>query len=227
MNIYGYTRVSTLQQANEGESLETQKKIIIGYAQSKGLDIDPDHIFVEAGVSGSVEFKQRPEGARLSALLKEGDMLIIPKIDRGFRNIRDALNSLHDFKQRRVSVHFIDLGGDATTNGISQVLFTILGAFADFERERISQRISEVKQVQKANGFWTGGLPPFGYRVNEEGRLEANPEQAEALAAIHRWKAEGYSLRKISDKLDREFGVQLSFMSVKNLLVRNVKNETH
>ena len=120
MNIYGYTRVSTLQQANEGESLETQKKIIIGYAQSKGLDIDPDHIFVEAGVSGSVEFKQRPEGARLSALLKEGDMLIIPKIDRGFRNIRDALNSLHDFKQRKISVHFIDLGGDATTNGINE-----------------------------------------------------------------------------------------------------------
>jgi putative DNA-invertase from lambdoid prophage Rac len=60
-----------------------------------------------------------------------------------------------------VSVHFIDLGGDATTNVISQVLFTILGAFADFERERISQRISEVKQQQKANGFWTGGSTAF------------------------------------------------------------------
>lgn len=220
MNIYGYTRVSTLQQATEGESLETQKKIIIGYAQSKGLDIDPDHIFVEAGVSGSVEFRKRPEGARLFELLNPGDMLIIPKIDRGFRNIRDALNSLHDLKQRNVSVHFIDLGGDATTNGISQVIFTILGAFADFERERISQRISEVKQVQKAKGFWTGGQAPFGYRVNADGRLEANPEQAEALAAIFRWKSEGYSLRKISDKLIREYGVQLSFMSVKNLLNR-------
>ena len=224
MNIYGYTRVSTLQQANEGESLETQKKIIIGYAQSKGLDIDPNNIFVEAGVSGSVEFKQRPEGSRLCSIVKPGDMLIIPKIDRGFRNIRDALNSLHDFKQQNISVHFIDLGGDATTNGISQVIFTILGAFADFERERISQRISEVKQQQKANGFWTGGQPPFGYRVNEEGRLEANPEQAEVLAAIFRWKEEGFSLRKISDKLKREFGVKLTFMSVKNALNRGKTN---
>lgn len=220
MNIYGYTRVSTLQQANEGESLETQKKIIIGYAQSKGLDIDPNNIFVEAGVSGSVEFKQRPEGSKLFGRLNPGDMLIIPKIDRGFRNIRDALNSLHDLKQRNVSVHFIDLGGDATTNGISQVIFTILGAFADFERERISQRISEVKQQQKSNGFWTGGTPPFGYRVNEEGRLEANPEQAEVLEAIFRWKEEGYSLRRISDKLYREFRVKLTFMSVKNALGR-------
>jgi putative DNA-invertase from lambdoid prophage Rac len=196
MNIYGYTRVSTIQQATEGESLETQKKIIIGYAQSKGLEINPDNIFVEAGVSGSVEFRKRPEGSRLFSTLNPGDMLIIPKIDRGFRNIRDALNSLHDLKQRNVSVHFIDLGGDATTNGISQVIFTILGAFADFERERISQRISEVKQQQKANGFWTGGQPPFGYRVNDEGRLEPNPEQADALAAIFRWKEEGLQSQK-------------------------------
>lgn len=220
MNVYGYTRVSTLLQATEGESLETQKKIIIGYAQSKGLEINPDNIFVEAGVSGSVEFRKRPEGSRLFSLLNPGDMLIVPKIDRGFRNIRDALNSLHDLKQRNVSVHFIDLGGDATTNGISQVIFTILGAFADFERERISQRISEVKQQQKANGFWTGGNPPFGYLVNEEGRLEANPEQADALAAIFRWKEAGFSLRKISDKLEREMGVKLTFMSVNNVLGR-------
>jgi len=175
---------------------------------------------VEAGVSGSVEFKQRPEGLKLFERLNPGDMLIIPKIDRAFRNIRDALNSLHDLKQRNVSVHFIDLGGDATTNGISQVIFTILGAFADFERERISQRISEVKQQQKANGFWTGGQPPFGYRVNEEGRLAANPERAEVVAAIFRSKEDGFSLMKISDKLNRDFGVKLTFMSVKNVLSR-------
>jgi DNA invertase Pin-like site-specific DNA recombinase len=147
-------------------------------------------------------------------------MLIIPKIDRGFRNIRDALNTLHDLKLRNVSVHFIDLGGDATTNGMSQILFTILGAFADFERTRIAQRISEVKQEQKAKGFYVGGTAPFGYVVNEEGRLEADPDWAEALAAIFRWKEEGYSLRKISDKLERDFGVKLSFMSVKNALSR-------
>jgi hypothetical protein len=58
--------------------------------------------------------------------------------------------------------------------------------------------------------------------VNAEGRLEANPEQAAALAAIHHWKSEGFSLRRISDKLDREFGVKLTFMSVKNLLMREV-----
>lgn len=46
-------------------------------------------------------------------------MLIVPKIDRGFKNIRDALNTLHDLKKRGVSVDFIDLDGDATMNGMS------------------------------------------------------------------------------------------------------------
>ena len=56
----------------------------------------------------------------------------------------------------------IDLGGDATTNGMSKTLATILGAFVDFERSRIAQRISEVKQDQKGRGFWVGGVAPFG-----------------------------------------------------------------
>ena len=224
MRLFGYTRVSTAQQAFEGDSLETQKKILIGYAQSKGLELSPDNIFVEAGVSGSVEFCKRPQGSRLFGMLEAGDMLIIPKIDRGFRNIRDALNTLHELKLRNVSVHFIDLGGDATTNGMSQILFTILGAFADFERTRIAQRISEVKQDQKAKGFWVGGTPPFGYLVNEEGRLEADQEKKEELAAIFRWREAGYSYRRIADKLERELGVKLSFMSVKNVLDRAILN---
>lgn len=220
MDVYGYTRVSTAHQALEGDSLETQKKIIIGYAQSKGLDIDPSNIFVEAGISGSIEFRKRPVGSKLYETLQPGDMLIVPKIDRGFRNIRDALNTLHDLKEMNVSVHFIDLGGDATTNGMSQILFTILGAFADFERTRIAQRISEVKQDQKAKGFYVGGTPPFGYLVNEEGRLEPDPSRVNELEAIFRWREEGYSYRKLSEKLERDFGVKLSFMSVKNALSR-------
>lgn len=65
MDVNGYTRVSAAHQALEGDSLETQKKIIIGYTQSWGLDIDPTNIFVEAGLSGSIEFRKRPVGSQL------------------------------------------------------------------------------------------------------------------------------------------------------------------
>ena len=222
MNIYGYTRVSTFQQAAEGDSLDTQKKILLGYVQSKGLELKPENIYIEAGVSGSIEFCKRQQGSKLFSLLEPGDMLVIPKIDRGFRNIRDALNTLHELKLRNVSVHFIDLGGDATTNGISQILFTILGAFADFERTRISQRISEVKQAQKAKGFYVGGTAPFGYLL-VDGKLEADPEKAEVLQAIFAWRDQGYSYRRIAEKLEKEFALKMSFMSVKNTVERNAR----
>ena len=221
MTTYGYTRVSTSEQATNGESLETQQKIIIGYAHSKGEDVEPANIFVEAGISGSTEFKKRPEGSKLYELLEHGDMLIVPKIDRGFRNIRDALNTLHELKERGVSVHFIDLGGDATSSGISQILFTILGAFADFERTRIAQRISEVKQVQKSKGIYVGGVPPFGCLINDEGRLIPDPSKSLALKRIFELRDQNLSYRRIGMALEKEFKIELTRQSVMNILRRS------
>lgn len=221
MTIFGYTRVSTAEQANNGDSLETQQKIIIGYAQSRGEEIDPSNIYVEAGVSGSIEFSKRPEASKLYELLQNGDILIIPKIDRGFRNIRDALNTLHELKLKNISVHFIDLGGDATSSGISQILFTILGAFADFERTRIAQRISEVKQTQKSKGYFVGGVAPFGYIINNDGRLAPDPEKSEALSRILELRDQNVSYRQIGIALEKEFEIKLTRQSVMNILRRS------
>ena len=54
-------------------------------------------------------------------------------------------------------MHSIDLGGDVTGSGIGGIVFTILSAFATFEKERIAIRIREVKQLKKAQCKFTGG----------------------------------------------------------------------
>ena len=197
MAIFGYVRVSTLQQANEGESLETQLKQITSYSSLKGYEIPPENFIAERGVSGSMEFEKRPEGSRLIERLSAGDILIFSKLDRAFRNTRNALNTLHDLKERGVSVHFIDLGGDVTNDGIGSVIFTILSAFATFERERIATRIREVKQVQKAEGRFLGGFTRFGYQVVEE-RLVKNPAQQKIIKEMRDMRRRGMSLRRIS-----------------------------
>ncbi len=171
---FGYVRVSTLQQANDGDSLETQLKQITSYASLKGYNIPLENFITERGVSGSVEFEKRPEGSKLFEMLQSGDVLIFSKLDRAFRNTRNALNTLHELKERGVSVHFIDLGGDVTNDGIGSVIFTILSAFASFERERIATRIREVKQVQKGEGKFLGGFTRFGFTVEDE-KLIPNP----------------------------------------------------
>jgi putative DNA-invertase from lambdoid prophage Rac len=210
---YGYIRVSTLQQANDGDSLETQLKQINSYASLKGYDIPPENFITERGVSGSVEFEKRPEGLKLFERLETGDVLIFSKLDRAFRNTRNALNTLHELKLRGVSVHFIDLGGDVTNDGIGSVIFTILSAFATFERERIATRIREVKQVQKADGKFLGGFTRFGYRVVED-RLEKDLEQQMIIKEMKDMSRRGMSLRRISKWLNKTYGVTMSHSTV-------------
>ena len=213
MAYYGYIRVSTLQQANDGDSLETQLKQITSYASLKGYDIPPENFITERGVSGSVEFEKRPEGLKLFEKLETGDVLIFSKLDRAFRNTRNALNTLHDLKLRGISVHFIDLGGDVTNDGIGSVIFTILSAFATFERERIATRIREVKQVQKADGKFLGGFTRFGYKVVED-RLEKDIEQQLIIKEMKDMNRRGMSLRRISKWLNKTYGVTMSHSTV-------------
>ncbi len=213
MNAYGYVRVSTLQQANEGDSLETQLRQISSYSELKGYRIPSEHIITEKGVSGSLEFEKRPEGAKLFAILQRGDVLIFSKLDRAFRNTRNALNTLHELKERGVSVHFIDLGGDVTNDGIGSVIFTILAAFATFERERIATRIREVKQTQKTEGKFLGGFTRFGFAVVGK-KLEKNPGQQAIIRKIKVMKRRGVSLRRISKWLDVTHGVTMSHSTV-------------
>jgi putative DNA-invertase from lambdoid prophage Rac len=213
MAYYGYIRVSTLQQANDGDSLETQLKQITSYASLKGYDIPLENFITERGVSGSVEFEKRPEGLKLFEKLETGDVLIFSKLDRAFRNTRNALNTLHELKLRGISVHFIDLGGDVTNDGIGSVIFTILSAFATFERERIATRIREVKQVQKADGKFLGGFTRFGYKVVED-RLEKDIEQQLIIKEMKDMNRRGMSLRRISKWLNKTYGVTMSHSTV-------------
>ena len=137
------------------ESLDVQQRHLAGYAQMQGLTIDK--VFVERGVSGSKPLGDRPQGAALLAALKPGDVVITPKLDRMFRSALDALEVLASSRRRGVSLHMIDLGGDTTGNGVSKLVFTILSAVAEAERDRTRERIAEVKRDQRQRGRYLGG----------------------------------------------------------------------
>jgi putative DNA-invertase from lambdoid prophage Rac len=218
MKVYGYVRVSTVMQAREGESLEAQRRQVVSYANSKGHELADEDVFVEAGVSGSTEFQGRPEGARLFSVLGTGDMVIFPKLDRAFRNTRNALNVLHELKERGVSVHFIDLGGEVTGNGVGAIVFTILSAFASFERERIAARIREVKQLKKAQGQFTGGRRAFGYDIVDGVKVAREDEQI-IIEKIRAMRRDGMGYRQIAEWMKTSCPERaLSFMGVKRVL---------
>jgi putative DNA-invertase from lambdoid prophage Rac len=215
MTVYGYVRVSTDRQADDGESLGTQQRVIEGYAIMQGLAVDA--VLVERGVSGSKPLGERPEGARLLAALKAGDVVITAKLDRIFRSALNTLDVLGQLKDREVSLHMIDLGGDVTGNGISKLVFTILSAVAEAERDRIRERIRDVKADQRKRQRYLGGIVPFGWRVTEDGALTEDPDQQRAIERIVEMRREGLSLRAISAELAAE-DIPLSHEGVKNVL---------
>ena len=169
--VVGYCRVSTVEQAANGDSLETQKQQITGYAMMKGWTVA--RFYIDRGVRGSVPLAERPEGQRMLASVSRVDTIITAKLDRAFRSAADALGTLEELKAEGVGLHMLDLGGDVTGNGISKLVFTILSAVAENERDRIRERIRDVKRHLAQQGIYGGGKRPFGFDV-VDGKLVPN-----------------------------------------------------
>jgi putative DNA-invertase from lambdoid prophage Rac len=168
MAVYGYVRVSTQSQAADGESLDVQRRQIQGRAMQENWMID--EVFVERGISDSKTFGDREQGAALLARLQRGDIVVAAKLDRTFRSALDAFQTCDRLQRDGVSLFLLDLGGDLTGNGVAG-LFMKIAAFAEFERDRLRERIRDAKQDPRSRGLHLGGHRPFGYCVDADRRL--------------------------------------------------------
>jgi putative DNA-invertase from lambdoid prophage Rac len=218
MRAFGYLRVSTAEQAANGDSLETQRQQISGYAMMKSIELA--EFFVEKGVSGSVPLAERPEGQRLLGTVKRGDAIITAKLDRAFRSAADALVTLEELKDQGVGLHMIDLGGDVCGNGVGKLVFTILSAVAENERDRLRERIRDVKRHLAQQGVYGGGRRPFGFDV-VDARLVPNATEQAALERMQGLRAEGKTLRDIAKVIAAEFSLpEMAAVTIKRILER-------
>ena len=216
--VYGYIRVSTNNQVENGMSLKEQQRQVELYGEVNKMKVDT--IFTERGVSASVELRKRPRGAVLLEVVKDGDVIICSKLDRMFRSCLDGLTVLRDLKKRDVELHFIDLGGNTTTNGIGHLMFTIMSSFAEMERNRLGERIRGTKQLKNQEDVFLGGKVGFGYNLEQHGDkqyLVEDKDQQKVIKKMKKLKKEGLSYRKISDDLKKD-GVVISHVGISNIL---------
>ena len=155
MKFYAYTRVSTRKQGEQGVSLTEQRDAIAAYAQKNGLAIDTwFEECVTAAKAGRPVFAQMMKG------LKKGkaDGLIIHKIDRSARNLRDW-NDIGDLIDAGISVYFANDSIDLHTRGgrLSADIQAIVAA--DYIRNLREEVIKGIRGRLKA------GLIPFGAPV--------------------------------------------------------------
>jgi DNA invertase Pin-like site-specific DNA recombinase len=144
-----------------------------------------------------------------------------------FRSAADALGTLEAIKAQGVALHMIDLGGDVTGNGISKLVFTILSAVAENERDRIRERILDVKRDRAKRSLFNGGRRTFGYDIDGEGkdrRLVPNAREQAALARGRALRAKGKTYRDIADAWAAEFGMaKMDAKSIQRMLSREAE----
>jgi DNA invertase Pin-like site-specific DNA recombinase len=210
----------------EGQSLAVQEQALRGWAQMHGGELH--QVVQEPGVSGGIAFQERPAGGRLWRELQRGDALVAHKLERMFRSASDCLAVVEALKQRGVSLFLLDLNGgadDVSGNGIARLFLTIVSAFAEFERDRIGERIRATKRKHKAEGTWNGGVRPFGF-MKGAGELVDDcmvyplvpvPEEQAELRRIHRMAARGRSTYQIKADLSAR-GYRLSHVTIGKIL---------
>lgn len=190
--LLGYARVSTAEQAaDDRSSLETQEKIIRGYAMAKGFSQFDTAVYTDPGVSASIPLRYRPSGKQLLEDAKAGDTIIASKLDRMFRSASDALNMVEIFKEKDINLVLFDLGSEPiNSSGLAQFFFTIIAAVAQLERTMIKERVMGGKKVKKAKGGHIGGKTPYGYRVvghGRDARLEAVEKEQQVISTVKEW----------------------------------------
>lgn len=215
MTVFGYARVSTLKQADDGYGLDVQENDIKKHAARNKWNVEL--WFRDKGVSGSIELKERVQGKLLLQKARHGDIIVCSRLDRMFRSARDALNILAELKERGIKLHVLDLGGEIT-NGNGNLVFTIFSAVAEQERERIKERIVETKQLTREQGKYQGGHLAFGYKKDRKGNLVKDEHQQKCIKAMKRKREEGMSYRAISKYVNDEWELEISHNAVRQIV---------
>lgn len=168
--ILSYARVSTSEQAADGTtSLSEQQRRNQAIAQFRGAGQFDIALFVDKGVSGSISLYRRPEGGRMLHEAKEGDVVCAAKLDRLFRSAVDALQTVEQLQQKGVGIILCDIGMEPVNGpGTGKLLFAMLSIFAEFERERIAERMRDGREAKRQQGMRISGHAPYGYRFEGE-----------------------------------------------------------
>jgi site-specific DNA recombinase len=183
-------------------SLASQLQRCEAYAELYGLEVVAQ--VVDAGVSAKTLKRDgwRDVERRLDA--GEASGVIVAKLDRLTRSLRDLDRLLQRYFLRDVSLHCVAERVD-TSSAAGRLCLNMLVSVAQWERETIAERTSAALQHRKANGqrYCGVGRPRFGYHIAPDGvSLVEDPAEQEVIDRIRDYRAAGASIREIAQVLN-------------------------
>lgn len=165
--VYGYVRGSTSKQEL---TLIAQTECLQRFYDYKFKTTHDFVIIEDAATSATKGFEKRAGGAKILRQAKIGDAVIVTKLDRAFRSMRDMAQTMEVLKEKGVAVHLLDINV-STDSDVGKLMAGILASVADFERSRIVTRTREVQGARRkyVEEFFANALPfntsmPIGYR---------------------------------------------------------------
>jgi site-specific DNA recombinase len=224
-----YCRVSTDEQAREGISLEEQQTRLTAYCRAMGWN-DQYKLYIDDGYSA--KSLERPKLHQLLDDVKKGVIakVLVTKLDRLSRRLLDLLELIDLFQEFEVTFTSVSESFDTNTPS-GRLTLQILGAVAEFERERIRERVFDNMFHAAQQGKWLT-QSPYGYQLQDK-ELVIDETEAEVVRRIVRmYLDEGRGFHAIAKLLNEEgipsrFGKEWSLRSVKLLLSNPVYKGTY
>ena len=201
LRVAAYCRVST-DDEEQLTSYEAQKNYYTDKIMTN-KEWTMAGIFADEGITGT-SARKRPEFLRMIRQCKQGkiDIVLTKSISRFARNTVDCLNYVRALKELGIAVIF-EKENMNTLEIDSEILITMLGAFAQSESESISANVRwGIRQAMKEGKATIQYKYLYGYRKGDDGKPEIIPEQAEVVRKIYDMFLSGTPVRGIQEYLN-------------------------
>ncbi|TMC51739.1 MAG: hypothetical protein E6J19_16025 [Chloroflexi bacterium] len=168
-NVVIYARTSTDAQKVR-QTGETQIEVCRQLLSTRGGSLLG--VFSDDGVSGTLPLRQRPSGSRMLQLCATGavDALIVFRLDRLSRRLGDVVAELESFCPKPLEIWSVSEGTVPDLRNAGSVIAQAM-EFAAMELDVVSERMNRGRDRVAALGKWTSGPVPFGYDLDDDGRL--------------------------------------------------------
>ncbi|MBU3656758.1 MAG: recombinase family protein [Rhodocyclaceae bacterium] len=198
--LHVYTRVSTVAQADKGTSLQSQLEL--GKKKARELGFKVKH-WDEGGKSSHHEdIAGRPVLFELYESVKSGFVKHLWVYDQSRLSRNDQVASVFRYECNRQGVTLYTKDGQFDLSSPTDMLLKqLLDAVAEFDNATRAERSRLGKLQRVRSGFWHGGPPPFGYKLNNR-KLETNPAEAQWVKRIFKELLKGRSTPQIKTLLD-------------------------
>ncbi|MCW8966054.1 MAG: recombinase family protein [Candidatus Pacearchaeota archaeon] len=192
-----YARVSTEEQAKEGFSIDAQIDKCKAYCQARGWEVF--RIYKDPGYSAGSMNRPALELMLRDAKEKNFDIILVYKIDRFSRNLKDLIMVLEDLKTQKINFTSVTEQID-TTSAMGEAFFQIIGVFAQLERGMVKERVKLAfeRKIKIGEVLYRA---PLGYFYQNK-KLVPDPENQYKIKEIFEMWANGISYRSICDKFN-------------------------